>query len=535
MRRAFWLLLGGFLVIVLAGCRVDSTVTIDIEGNGGGSVQVDVELNQEAFERIPDLDQQLQVQDLRNAGWDVVGPTSTDEGGRLISATKTFASPEDLPVVLSEIGAFNNVSLTRTREFGATTWTFLGDVDITGGVDQFGDAELGSLLGGRMTGVDVAAIETELRQPVADLFGFNVIVQMADDVEANATSTDGRQAAWVARIDDVAPTSLSVTSSVKDDRPRTLAFIAIILAAAAVVTLVLAGIWAARSRSRAGYIVPDQAYVDPAQPVAQPAAQGAGASPGGQLPAQADAPRRGRAAPTLSQSATPAAAAAAATAAAGAATMPTPIPTRRLRSGAPQLVVLDAMGVIYRHADEVEELLIPFVEDHGGTATPDQIRNLYRQASLGQLSSAELWAGAGVAGDPGALDREYLSAFRMTGGLLAFLDKLKHKKIPVACISNDVSLWSRLLRQGFSLDTKIGPWIVSGDIGARKPDTLIYEALRTTVGAPFDVYLFIDDRVENLDKARELGMKTALFDPLGLVTDTNGHRVVRGFNEFFRR
>ncbi len=527
MRRAVWLLFGGFLIVVLSACRVDSTVTIDIEGNGGGSVQVDVLLDAEATERIADLEQQLQVQDLRNAGWDVVGPSAADGGGTLVTATKSFASPDDLPVVLSEIGAFNNVMLTRTREFGATTWTFGGDIDITGGVDQFGDEELGALLGGRVTGVDVAAIETELRKPVAEMFGLNVIVQMADDVEANASSTDGRQASWVARIDDLAPTTMSVTSAVKDDRPRLLALIAIILAAAAVVTLLLAGIWAARSRSRAGYIEPEPLATEPVPTGATP--------PGAPQPAQTPTSRRGKPAPTIAQSATPAAAAAAATAAAGAATMPTPVPTRRSRSGAPQLVVLDAMGVIYRHADDVEELLIPFIEDNGGTATPDQIRNLYRQASLGQLTSTELWAGAGVEGDPATLDRAYLAQFRMTGGLLAFLDKLSHKKIPVACVSNDVSLWSRLLRQGFGLDTKIGPWIISGDIGARKPDTLIYESLRTTVGAPYDVYLFIDDRVENLDKARELGMRTALFDPSGLIVDTNGHRVVRGFNEFFKR
>ena len=531
MRRALWLLLGGFLLLVLSGCRVDSTVTIDIEGNGGGAVQVDVLLDAEATERLPDLDAQLQVQDLRNAGWDVTDPAPSEDGGTLLTATKTFASPDDLPVVLNEIGAFNSVMLTRTREFGATTWTFEGNIDITGGVDQFGDAELGALLGGRMTGVDVAAIETELRKPVAEMFGLDVIVQMADDVDANATSTDGRQASWVARIDDVAPTTMLVTSAVKDDRPRLLALIAIVLAIAAVVTLLFAGVWAARSRSRAGYVEPDPQYADP---------QDAGGAHGAdaarkEVAGNAGSSRRGRSAPTIAQSATPAAAAAAASAAAGAATLPTPVPTRRLRSGAPQLVVLDAMGVIYRHGDDVEDLLIPFIEDNGGTATPDQIRNLYRQASLGQLSTSELWAGAGVDGDPATLDRAYLAQFRMTGGLLAFLDKLSHKKIPVACLSNDVALWSRLLRQGFGLDTKIGPWIVSGDIGARKPDQMIYDALRTTVGAPFDVYLFIDDRVENLDTARKLGMKTALFDPSGHIVDTNGHRVVRGFNEFFRR
>ena len=521
MRRLKLLLLGLGLLLVISACRVDSTVTIDVARNGSGTVSVAVDLDADAAQRVPDLAQQLRVEDLRTAGWVVDGPVAADAGGLRVVATKPFASPDDLPVVLNEIGAFNNVSLVRSREFGATTWQLDGEIDVTGGVDRFGDAELAALLGGRMTGVDVAAIETELRKPIADMMGMTVVVSMADEVEASAADTDGRTATWIARIDDVAPTPIQVVSSVKDERPRFLALLAILFLGGAIVSLVGAGVWGLRRRSRAGYVDPDPQYV--AQADTQPAGQ------------QTTAPRGAKEAPSVHHSATPAAAAAAATAAAGAATMLTPVPTRRSRSGAPQLVVLDAMGVIYRHGDDVGELLIPFIEDHGGRATPDQIRNLYRQASLGQLTTSELWAGAGVEGDPAALDREYLAQFRMTGGLLAFLDKLSHKKVPVACVSNDVSLWSRLLRQGFNLDTKIGPWIVSGDIGARKPDPLIFEALRTTVGAPFDVYLFIDDRVENLDAARNLGMKTALFDPTGLVTDTNGHRVVRGFNEFFRR
>ncbi len=519
LRRMKPLLVAFAMLLLLAGCRVDSTVTVDIERDGSGTVEVAVSLDESAAERVGDLAGQLQVEDLRQAGWDVTEPT-VEDGLTWVRATKSFVSPENLGDVLDDIGAFEAVSLTRARAFGSTTWDLSGRIDVTGGANQFGDAELANLLGGRFTGVDIEKIETEERESVGEMFGLSFVVQMADDVESiNAAETSGGEATWFARIDDVGPTPFNVASDVKDGRPRYLATIAGIAAAAGVVVLVLQGLWAISRRSRHGYIEPDPTYQEP---VAQPVDQ---------------APKRRRGAkapPTVTQAATPAAAAAAATAA-GATTMPTPVPKRRNRSGQPQLVVLDAMGVIYRHGNDVEDLLIPFVEDNGGTANHADIRENYRQTSLGRMTTAEFWAAVGVEGDAAQLDRAYLSQFRMTGGLLAFLDKLNHKKVPVACLSNDVSLWSRLLRQGFNLDTKIGPWIISGDIGARKPDPAIYEALRTTVGAPFDVYLFIDDRIENLDAARELGMRTALFAPNGAPHDTNGHRVVTGFNEFFRR
>ena len=41
------------------------------------------------------------------------------------------------------------------------------------------------------------------------------------------------------------------------------------------------------------------------------------------------------------------------------------------------MVVLDGMGVLYREADDVEALLIPFVREHGGIDDPLAIRGRY--------------------------------------------------------------------------------------------------------------------------------------------------------------
>jgi hypothetical protein len=58
-------------------------------------------------------------------------------------------------------------------------------------------------------------------------------------------------------------------------------------------------------------------------------------------------------------------------------------------------LVLDAMGVIFMSADDVVELLQPFVSVRGGTAGPDLVNEFYTQASLGQLSPAEFWQRVG--------------------------------------------------------------------------------------------------------------------------------------------
>ncbi|MCL1922605.1 MAG: hypothetical protein FWG15_01830 [Propionibacteriaceae bacterium] len=52
-----------------------------------------------------------------------------------------------------------------------------------------------------------------------------------------------------------------------------------------------------------------------------------------------------------------------------------------------KVLALDAMGVIYRHADDVEELLIPYLRDRGCVVPTAQIEELYHRCSLGQISS----------------------------------------------------------------------------------------------------------------------------------------------------
>ena len=69
-------------------------------------------------------------------------------------------------------------------------------------------------------------------------------------------------------------------------------------------------------------------------------------------------------------------------------------------------LVLDAMGVIYRARDDVAELLIPYLREIDCQLTDREIEHLYRETSLGRLTSSEFWRQCGVDGD----DAEVLAA-----------------------------------------------------------------------------------------------------------------------------
>jgi putative hydrolase of the HAD superfamily len=183
------------------------------------------------------------------------------------------------------------------------------------------------------------------------------------------------------------------------------------------------------------------------------------------------------------------------------------------------------MGVLYRRADDVDELLVPYVRRRGSDATAERIHAVYLAASLGRISSGRLWEELGVAGR--ASDAEYCELHELTRGARELLADGVPAGVGVSCLSNDVAAWSERLRRRFGLDRAIGEWVVSGDVGHRKPDPAIYELTARRIGADGPEVLFVDDRPANLDAAAARGWSTVQFGGM----PTPRHRRVAGFAE----
>ena len=107
-------------------------------------------------------------------------------------------------------------------------------------------------------------------------------------------------------------------------------------------------------------------------------------------------------------------------------------------------LVLDAMGVIYKVGDDVGELLCPFIHENGGLSDDSEIETIYREASLGHLSAREFWERVKI--NP-ALEDDYLLRHQLSDGLLDFLPQARQRFASIWCLSNDVSEWSRKLRE----------------------------------------------------------------------------------------
>jgi len=171
------------------------------------------------------------------------------------------------------------------------------------------------------------------------------------------------------------------------------------------------------------------------------------------------------------------------------------------------LVVFDAMGVLYRWGDDVGQVLIPYLRRLGCRLDRVTIEQWYDDASLGRMTSAELWAFFGVVADNDA----YCAGYDLTPGIPELLADLRRQGVALACLSNDLAEWSRVLRHQFGLDHLIDHWVISGDIGCRKPDAAAYDRLIDSTGVAPSAVFFLDDKPENVVAARQAGWQAAIF------------------------
>ena len=174
-------------------------------------------------------------------------------------------------------------------------------------------------------------------------------------------------------------------------------------------------------------------------------------------------------------------------------------------------VFLDVMGVIFIVGDDTNDLLVPFIREINPDVSIEKINEMYIAASLGKLSSRGFWQSIGI-NDHVHMEEKYLdSKLKLDKHLPSVLKEL-YRHYNIGLISNDVSEWSRYLREKFDLNKYLNFSVISGDVGYRKPQRQIYEYALKQADCPPEECVFIDDRIKNLYPAVELGMHAIKFN-----------------------
>lgn len=182
--------------------------------------------------------------------------------------------------------------------------------------------------------------------------------------------------------------------------------------------------------------------------------------------------------------------------------------SKQRRERVMRCIVLDGMGVIFRAADDVAALLIPFVHESGGVDDDERIRSTYIDASLGLIGADDFWHAVGLT--PGFED-EYLSGHSLVPGVMEFLQRARDNSMPVWCLSNDVARWSQKLRVSLGIDGLLSGVVISSEARARKPSRAIYQRFLDQSGYVGKDILFVDDRMQNVEAALAAGIPSVIF------------------------
>lgn len=138
-------------MLLLASCRVDTTVSMKVERNGSGSIQVVVIADKGIVEQAPNLSTDLNFGDMAKVGWKVVGPEATEDGGLRVTLSHDFVNETEATTLLAQMngnrGPFREVKLTREGKSRDSVWKLTGRLEVTGGLQAFADDQLLQVVG----------------------------------------------------------------------------------------------------------------------------------------------------------------------------------------------------------------------------------------------------------------------------------------------------------------------------------------------------------------------------------------------------
>jgi putative hydrolase of the HAD superfamily len=173
-------------------------------------------------------------------------------------------------------------------------------------------------------------------------------------------------------------------------------------------------------------------------------------------------------------------------------------------------IVLDVGGVLFLDAihRKIRDLAARYDLNEWEV---QQIRwELRASVDLGERSEAEFWttvlAQCGVTAKPEDLSlAEYV--VEVPGAHEAL--RLLADRFRLAILSNDSEELSKMRRSRIEAPIEVA--VISAEVGTMKPEHSIYRILFERLSAEADECLFIDDRAENVEAAREMGMRALHF------------------------
>lgn len=135
----------------------------------------------------------------------------------------------------------------------------------------------------------------------------------------------------------------------------------------------------------------------------------------------------------------------------------------------------------------------------------------FEKGHIDEATFAQRFFRDGRAWDYAGLVAMLRGAYRYLDGIEPLLADLRAAGRPMHALSN-YPVWYQLIEDAVGLSRYVAWTFVSCRTGVRKPDAAAYTGAAAALGvAPADC-IFVDDRQDNCDAARAVGMDTIVFE-----------------------
>ncbi len=107
-------------------------VRVTLTDGGAGTVAASLVLDAQAVAAVGD---RVEVQDLRQQGWSVVGPVASPDGSETLTVAHPFANPGQAATLIARLGRPLRIDATSHRHLTSSSVGLHGVVDLRGGID----------------------------------------------------------------------------------------------------------------------------------------------------------------------------------------------------------------------------------------------------------------------------------------------------------------------------------------------------------------------------------------------------------------
>jgi HAD superfamily hydrolase (TIGR01509 family) len=195
-----------------------------------------------------------------------------------------------------------------------------------------------------------------------------------------------------------------------------------------------------------------------------------------------------------------------------------------------KMIAFDMFGVIITEGHLIAKTLMGLLPNH---LEKPQVKALYNQFNVGEISEAEFWQPLNINFDPSianysqgsfpknSLRHQFLHSFKIDNDLEGVIKNLSGK-YQLSILSNFPPDWADYLETKLQLGKHFEPRIFSGNVSCKKPDASIYKKLAQASNLALNEIAFIDDNLDNLKTAHNLGMVTVYFPNKGELAEYDG-------------